>query len=131
MGRTLSRTAAFVALWRQLRASRHGGPGLGTRLRALPRLTGAALRRRYDGLWRLVLMGLALVYLVWPIDFVPELLLGPIGLVDDLVVVTWLAGAVLSETGRFLEWERTRALPPGRPGPAGQRRRRLRSETAP
>ncbi len=60
-------------------------------------------------------MVLALAYLVLPVDLVPELLLGPIGLVDDGVVLVWLAGAVLSETGRFLEWER-RQLPalPGR-----------------
>lgn len=124
MGRTLNRTAAFVALWRQLRAAHHGGPSLGTRLRALPRLAGATLRRGYDGRWRLVAMLLALAYLVWPLELMPELLLGPVGLIDDLVVVTWLAGAVLSETGRFLEWEQRRAqailgqpptpgLPPG------------------
>jgi uncharacterized membrane protein YkvA (DUF1232 family) len=56
---------------------------------------------------------------VWPLELIPELFLGPIGLIDDAVVVTWLAGAVLSETGRFLEWEgRARALP----GAAGRRR---------
>lgn len=100
--------AAFVALWRQVRASRRGGPTLGARLGALPRLVVASLRRRYDGLWRLALMGGALIYLVVPVDLVPELLLGPLGLIDDAVVITWLAGAVLSETERFLEWERRR-----------------------
>jgi uncharacterized membrane protein YkvA (DUF1232 family) len=115
MGRTLSRTMAFVALWRQLRASKHGGPSLGTRLRALPRMVVASLRRQYDGLWRLILMGGALLYVVWPLDLVPELLLGPIGLIDDAVVVAWLAGAVLSETGRFLQWEQQRAVA-GSPG---------------
>ena len=116
MGKTLGRTAAFVALWRQLRASNRGGPGIGTRLAALPRMAAASLRprQRYDGLWRLGLMAAAVAYVVWPVDMIPELLLGPAGLVDDAVVVTWLSGAVLSETGRFLEWERQRkfaALP--------------------
>lgn len=106
MAKTLNRTAAFVALWRQLRAAHRGGPSLGARIRALPRMMFAVLRRRYDGLWRLLLMAVALLYLAWPIDLVPELLLGPLGLIDDMVVLTWLAGAVLSETGRFLEWER-------------------------
>jgi uncharacterized membrane protein YkvA (DUF1232 family) len=112
MSRRLSRTAAFVALWRQLRAAHRGEPTLGARLRALPRMSAASLwrRQRYDGLWRLVLMALALLYLVSPLDLVPELLLGPLGLVDDLALVVWLAGAVLSETGRFLEWERHRAV---------------------
>jgi uncharacterized membrane protein YkvA (DUF1232 family) len=115
MGSRLSRTGAFVALWRQLRASRHGGPSMGARLRALPRMIAASLRprQRYDGLWRLVLMAVALLYVVWPLDLVPELLLGPLALIDDAVLVTWLAGAVLSETGRFLEWEqRTRGTLP-------------------
>jgi uncharacterized membrane protein YkvA (DUF1232 family) len=104
---------AFVALWRQLRAAHRGESTLGARLRALPRMTVASLRRRqrYDGLWRLVLMGLALLYVVWPLDLVPVILLGPVGLIDDAVVITWLAGAVLSETGRFLEWEQRQAAP--------------------
>jgi uncharacterized membrane protein YkvA (DUF1232 family) len=108
MGKTLGRTAAFVALWRQLRAANRGGPGIGERLAALPRMVGASLRprRRYDGLWRLGLMAAAVLYVVWPLELVPELLLGPVGLIDDAFVVTWLSGAVLSETGRFLEWER-------------------------
>lgn len=107
MGTRIGRTAAFVALWRQLRAANRGGPGLWRRLRALPRMVVATLRRRqrYDGLWRLGLMVLALAYLVWPVELIPELLLGPVGLIDDGVVLVWLAGAVLSETSRFLEWE--------------------------
>jgi uncharacterized membrane protein YkvA (DUF1232 family) len=103
---------AFVALWRQLRAAHHGGPTVRARLRALPRMTVASLRRRrrYDGLWRLALMGTAFLYVLWPLDLMPVFLLGPVGLIDDAVVVTWLAGAVLSETGRFLEWERRWAV---------------------
>jgi uncharacterized membrane protein YkvA (DUF1232 family) len=122
MGKTLGRTAAFVALWRQLRAANRGGPGIGTRLAALPRMAAASLRprRRYDGLWRLGLMGAAAAYIVWPVDMVPELFLAPVGLIDDAFVVTWLSGAVLSETGRFLEWERQRKLA-ALPGPAVRR----------
>jgi uncharacterized membrane protein YkvA (DUF1232 family) len=110
MGRTLGRTAAFVALWRQLRAARHGGPGLGVRLRALPRMVAGSLRRqeRYDGLRRLALIAAALLYVVWPVELIPELFLGPVGLLDDAVVLTWLTGAVLSETERFLAWEQRR-----------------------
>jgi hypothetical protein len=109
MGGKLGRTAAFVALWRQLRAA-HGGDGLGARLRALPRMIGASVRprQRYDGLWRLALIAAAVVYVIWPVELIPELFLGPVGLIDDAVVITWLAGAVLSETGRFLQWERDR-----------------------
>jgi uncharacterized membrane protein YkvA (DUF1232 family) len=113
MGRTLGRTAAFVALWRQLRAANRDGPGLGKRLVSLPRMAVASLRPRgrYDGLWRLGLMAAAAAYVVSPVDLIPELPLGLAGLLDDAVVITWLSGAMLSETGRFLEWERQRKFP--------------------
>lgn len=104
-----------MALWRALTGARHGGPGLGRRLIALPRMLVASLRRgrrRYDGLGRLLLMALAVVYLALPVDLIPELFLGVLGLVDDAVVVAWLAGAVISETGRFLEWEAIRKAQP-------------------
>ena len=37
-----------------------------------------------------------------------------LGLADDGVVALWLAGAFLTETDRFLAWERSRPV-----GPAG------------
>src|SRR5690606_41124025 len=97
----------------QLRAAGRTGPPLGERMRAVPRLVRATLRRRdrYDARWRLVLMALALAYVVVPVDLLPALLVGPLGLVDDAVVVSWLVGALLSETARFLGWERQRVLP--------------------
>ncbi len=38
----------------------------------------------------------------------PEAFLFLVGLADDAVVITWLAGSVLSETERFIEWEQDR-----------------------
>lgn len=55
---------------------------------------------------RLGLIVLALAYLVSPVDLVPEALFALLGLVDDAVVALWVGGAFLSETDRFLEWER-------------------------
>jgi uncharacterized membrane protein YkvA (DUF1232 family) len=69
----------------------------------------ATVKGDYDARLRLALMAGAVVYLVSPLDLVPELVLLALGLIDDAVVVTWLAGAVLSETDRFLDWERQRA----------------------
>jgi uncharacterized membrane protein YkvA (DUF1232 family) len=86
---------------------RPGEPGVRDRLRAVPRLVAATMRGRYHGTTprRLGLMALAVVYVVSPIDVLPDVL--PIlGLADDAMVVAWLAGAVLSETGDFLVWER-------------------------
>jgi uncharacterized membrane protein YkvA (DUF1232 family) len=102
------RLLAFRALWRALR--RGGAPGLAERARALPRMVGGALAGRYRGLSRarLALVVLGLVYLVSPVDLVPEALLPLIGLADDAVVVAWLAGQLLGETDDFLRWERER-----------------------
>jgi uncharacterized membrane protein YkvA (DUF1232 family) len=112
MGRTLRRTAALTALWRALTA--RGGPSLGRRLAALPRMVAATATGRYDGGLRLALMAAATVYVVSPIDAVPEAFLWVFGLADDALMVAWLAGTVLDETERFLAWEaRRRSVIPG------------------
>lgn len=98
----LRRRAALVSL---ARAFKPGTPGLGRRLAALPRLVKASLRGEYDAGARLLLIAAASLYIVSPLDALPEVLLGPFGLIDDAFVVTWLTGALLSETERFLEWE--------------------------
>jgi uncharacterized membrane protein YkvA (DUF1232 family) len=114
MAKTLQRTAAFRALWRALTLGSRGGPSLGRRLGALPRMIGATLRGEYDGGSRLAMMAVASLYVVSPVDLVPEALLLVVGLIDDVAVVGWLAGAVLSETERFLRWEaRRRVVLPG------------------
>jgi uncharacterized membrane protein YkvA (DUF1232 family) len=116
----LGRKAALTALWTALTATRRGGPSLGKRLAAIPRMIAATLRGKYDGKARVGGMVLASAYIVSPIDFVPEAFLLVLGLVDDAAIAVWLAGAVLSETERFLEWEAQRAkVIPGHVG--GQR----------
>jgi uncharacterized membrane protein YkvA (DUF1232 family) len=104
----LGRKAAFMALWNALVAARRG-PSLGRRLAALPRMIFATLAGRYDGKARLATMLFATAYIASPVDLVPEAFLLFFGLIDDAAVAIWLAGAVLSETERFLEWERRRA----------------------
>jgi uncharacterized membrane protein YkvA (DUF1232 family) len=116
MASTMRRAAAFTAIWKALASSK--GPSIGQRVGALPRMVWHSLTGRYDGLGRVVLMAAASVYVLSPLDLVPEIALGPIGLLDDAVVATWIAGAVLSETERFLAWEHVRkgrkGAPPGR-----------------
>lgn len=109
MAKTLKRVAAFTALARALRAGSRGGPSLGRRLAALPRMIAATLRGEYDGGLRLAMMVAAAAYVVSPIDLVPEALLTIFGLADDALMISWLAGSVLAETERFLEWEARRA----------------------
>jgi uncharacterized membrane protein YkvA (DUF1232 family) len=108
MAKTLKRTAAFTALARALMSGARGGPTIGMRLGALPRMLKATFRREYDGATRVALMAIAAVYVISPFDFIPEAIFLVFGLADDAVVITWLAGTVLSETARFLEWEKQR-----------------------
>jgi uncharacterized membrane protein YkvA (DUF1232 family) len=112
------RVAAFTALWRAIsRGRRPGTPGPAERARALPRMVGDALSGRYAALGRgrLAMLGLALAYLVSPLDVVPEAVVPLLGLVDDGVVALWLGGAFLAETDRFLAWEQDRTAPGVRP----------------
>lgn len=103
------RTDALRVLWRALTQSRRkGAPGLGELTSAMPRMAGTTLSGRYRMLTRgrLALFVLAVAYLVSPVDLVPELFLGPIGLIDDGAVALWLAGGLLAESERYVEWER-------------------------
>jgi uncharacterized membrane protein YkvA (DUF1232 family) len=70
-------------------------------------MLGASVSGRYPQLarGRIVLAALGLLYVLSPVDFVPEILLGPLGLGDDALVTAWVVGAVLAETERFLQWE--------------------------
>jgi hypothetical protein len=99
---------AFLAVWRALRgATGPGGPGLMASVRAVPRLVFATVTGRYHGTspGQLGLMALAVVYIVSPIDLLPDFL-PLIGIADDAVVATWLVGRLLVATGDFLRWER-------------------------
>ena len=78
----------------------------------MPRMIRASLRGEYDGGARLFLMAAASLYILSPLDAIPELFTAFIGLIDDAFVVTWLTGALLSETERFLEWERLQGQGP-------------------
>jgi uncharacterized membrane protein YkvA (DUF1232 family) len=88
----------------------------------------ATMRGEYDGKGRLSMMVISALYMLSPIDLVPEAFFLAVGLIDDAAVATFLAGAILDETERFLEWERQRArVVPGhavRPEPHRPARRR-------
>lgn len=104
-----ARWGMFRALGLALRAAaRPGAPGMGERLAAVPRMARAALRGEYAGLTRGRLLGMlaALVYIVSPVDLVPEGLFTVFGLADDAMLVAWLASALVNDTEAFLHWER-------------------------
>ena len=108
MAKQLKRAAAFTALTKALVAGARGGPSIGKRIAAVPRMMRATARGEYDGGMRLAMMGAATAYVLSPIDVIPEAFLLVFGLADDALMVAWLAGSVLAETQRFLEWEKDR-----------------------
>jgi uncharacterized membrane protein YkvA (DUF1232 family) len=109
MSARLRRRTALMAF---ARAFTPGTPGLGRRIRAFPRMVMATLRGQYDGGFRMFLMAAASLYIVSPIDALPELFLSVFGLIDDAVVASWLIGTLMAETERFLEWEKLQGRGP-------------------
>ena len=77
---------------------------------SVPRLVRATVRGEYAGTTRGRLLALvaALLYVVSPIDLVPEMFLPVLGLGDDALVIGWIAARVINETESFLTWERNR-----------------------
>jgi uncharacterized membrane protein YkvA (DUF1232 family) len=109
MASSRSRVVLLTTFYRAARiAMRPGGPSMGERLAAVPRLVSSAVRGRYAGITagRLAMMAGALAYVVSPIDLVPEGALLMLGVLDDAVVLSWLAAALVSETESFIAWER-------------------------
>jgi len=89
---------------------RPGTPGLGARFASLPRLVRASVSGDYAGTSRrrlLVIAG-ALLYVVSPVDLVPEMVLPLLGLGDDALVISWVAASLINESESFLQWERDR-----------------------
>jgi uncharacterized membrane protein YkvA (DUF1232 family) len=108
----IRRAAAVKALAQALMGARGPGqPGIGDRLRAVPRMLSQGFGGQYPYLKksRVALVLFGFLYVLSPVDLVPEVILPLIGLGDDALVVAWLAGAVLSETDAFLSWEKSRS----------------------
>ncbi len=115
-----ARLASVVAVARAVRmAVRPGGPSMGERAGAVPRMVRATFRGDYVGVskGRLLMMLAAAGYLVSPLDLIPEAVLPIVGLADDALVLSWLATQLVEETEAFLEWEKgTMSTPAGASG---------------
>jgi len=93
--RSVRRAAAFKVFWQAMGGARRAGaPGFGTRMRAVPRMVSQGVRGRYPYLdkSRIGVAALGLVYVISPVDFVPEIFLPLLGLGDDAepVIVRYL-----------------------------------------
>lgn len=86
------------------RASRGRYP-LGRRLAAV----GPMMRDAFTGRWagaprgRLVAAMLGIAYVISPIDLLPEILLGPFGLGDDLAIAVVAVAALLGSADEWLD----------------------------
>ena len=125
-----ARIASVVAVARAVRmAVRPGGPSMGERAGAVPRMVRATFSGEYVGVskGRLLLMLAAAGYLVSPLDLIPEAVLPIVGLADDALVLSWLATRLVEETEAFLEWEKgIVGAPAGSTGGRCRWRRRTR-----
>ncbi|GAA3728407.1 uncharacterized membrane protein YkvA (DUF1232 family) [Spinactinospora alkalitolerans] len=107
--RKSNRAAAGAAAWQVVHeGTRPGKPSLMTRAGAVPRMVGARVRGHYTQMpaSRLLLFALAVLYIVSPVDFVPEVFVPFLGLADDIGVAVWLTASLMGETERFIDWER-------------------------
>lgn len=110
--RGLDRAAVGRSAWGLYREIRQpGSPGVAARLLALPRLLRDVLIHRYPGVGPgklAALAALVLVYLVSPIDAIPDFI-PVLGWTDDTAVVVWFLTGLTRESGRYLEWVRRQA----------------------
>ncbi|MCP2340304.1 YkvA family protein [Actinomadura rupiterrae] len=84
-----------------------GAPRFGERVRAVPRMLKSVLRGDYKGMsiGSLGMLALGLVYIISPIDAIPEFL--PfVGVMDDTGVALWLATMLIRAAGDYVAWER-------------------------
>ncbi len=100
-----ARTAAFTAAAAQTVVS-DGPTGFLRRLGSIPAMLRDSLTGVFPGLSRgkLALMALATMYIVSPIDFLPEAFLTIPGLADDAVVAVWLAATLFTATDHYRAW---------------------------
>lgn len=87
------------------------------RLRATPSMLGAVLSGRWRGVRRgpVLLSLLGLVYVVLPIDVLPELLMGPFGLGDDIGIAALSLAVLVRGADAWLDDPSTSGAPA--PGP--------------
>ena len=97
----IRRRVPLLAAVRAHRASAVRSPV--ARLRALPAMLRATARGRNPVLprYQLALWAVALIYLVSPIDFIPDFL-PLLGIGDDIGVGTWLLTSLYAESGNYV-----------------------------
>ncbi|MGI5493009.1 YkvA family protein [Microtetraspora malaysiensis] len=111
----MAKAGRAAATWRAYReVAKPGSPGMGARLKAVPRMIRGTFKGNYPhlGKGQLAMFAVGLAYIVSPIDAIPDFLVG-IGVVDDFGVFIWLMSSLLAASGRYVEWEREGLKPFG------------------
>lgn len=106
---TARQAAAAAAVGRAWRAgSEPGTPSLAERVRLLPSMIADAWAGRFPALSRsrLALMLLGVLYVLSPVDLLPESALLLFGLTDDLLVTGWVVATTLDKAGEYAMWRR-------------------------
>ncbi len=88
-------------------AATDGPLGFAQRVGSIPRMVRDVMAGRFDGIGRgrLLIMLLAVVYIVSPIDLLPEAVLTIPGLIDDAGIAAWLIAAAFGATTAYRAWE--------------------------
>jgi uncharacterized membrane protein YkvA (DUF1232 family) len=83
-----------------------GPMSLGQRVACIPGLVRDTMNGSYAGLGRgrLTMMVVALVYIVSPVDVLPEALLTLPGMMDDAAVAAWLIASLMGATTAYQVW---------------------------
>jgi uncharacterized membrane protein YkvA (DUF1232 family) len=83
------------------------------RIRLIPAMLADTFAGRFPMLsrTRLAMMLLGVLYIVSPIDLVPESALLLLGLTDDVLVAGWLAATTLDAAGEYAMWRKVEAYP--------------------
>ncbi len=55
--------------------------------------------------WNLIIGILSVFYVISPLDFIPEIALGPIGLLDDAAILAFAYSKINKEINNFILWE--------------------------
>jgi len=84
------------------------------RLAAVPPMLRDAFTGRWPGapMGRIVGGLFGVIYVISPVDFMPEIILGPFGIADDLALAAVAVAALLSSAEDYLDARDQSATPP-------------------
>lgn len=108
-GKAMGGLMSVVSIVQTVSRSRTpSSPPLTEVVTAVPRLITETLNGQYQGMGKgkLALLAGGVVYTVSPVNLIPSALLGLLGVVDDAVILGWIAASLNEETEKFLTWER-------------------------